>query len=60
MQEIKNEMHGMIAEGVPTAKAVYEYSKKHNIDMPLTHQVYEVIFESKNINQAIRDLLNLI
>ncbi|MBI2650175.1 NAD(P)-dependent glycerol-3-phosphate dehydrogenase [Candidatus Woesearchaeota archaeon] len=60
IEEIKREMHGMVAEGIPTTKAVYEYSKKHNIEMPLTHQAYEVLFENKNLKQAIKDLLNLI
>ena len=60
MEIIKKEMHGMIAEGIPTTKAVYEYSKKHNIEMPLTHQAYEVLFENKNIKLAIKDLLSLV
>src|SRR3989338_8193625 len=60
MQEIKKEMHGMIAEGIPTTKAVYEHSKKHDIEMPLTQQVYEVLFENKNIRQAVKDLLSLV
>ena len=60
MDEIRKEMHGMIAEGIPTAKAVYEYSRKHGIEMPLTHQVYEVLFKGKDIKQAIKDLLDLI
>ena len=60
MQEIKKEMHGMVAEGIPTTKAVYEYSKKHKIEMLLTHQAYEVLFENKNIKKAISDLLSLI
>lgn len=60
MEEIQKEMHGMIAEGIPTAKAVYEYSKKHKIEMPLTHQAYEVLFENKNIKNAIKDLLSLV
>ena len=54
--EIKKEMHGMIAEGISTTKAVYEHSKKHNIDMPLTNQVHRVLFEGKNIKDAINDL----
>jgi glycerol-3-phosphate dehydrogenase (NAD(P)+) len=53
-------MHGMIAEGIPTTKSVYEYSKKNNIEMPLTKQAYEVIFNNKNIRQAIKDLLDII
>ena len=60
MEEIKKEMHGMIAEGIPTTKAVYEYCKKHSIPMPLTHQTYEVLFENKNVNKAIVDLLDLV
>ncbi len=58
--EIKKEMHGMVAEGIPTTKAVYEYSSKHSIEMPLTNQAYEVLFKGKNIKQAMTDLLNLI
>ena len=60
MEEIKKEMHGMIAEGVPTTKAVYEYSKKHGIEMPLAQQAYEVLFEKKDIKQAVKDLLRLV
>jgi glycerol-3-phosphate dehydrogenase (NAD(P)+) len=60
IEEIKKEMHGMIAEGIPTTKAVYEYSAKHKIEMPLTHQAYEVLFQNKNIKHAIKDLLSLI
>ena len=60
IEEIKKEMHGMIAEGIPTTKAVYEYSSKHKIEMPLTYQAYKVIFENKNIRAAIKDLLSLI
>ena len=60
MHEIKKEMHGMVAEGIPTTKAVYDYIKDHNVEMPLTSQAYEVLFENKNIKLAIRDLLSLI
>ena len=60
MDEIKKEMHGMVAEGIPTTKAVCEYSKKHGIEMPLTHQAYEVLFEKKNIRKAITDLLDIV
>src|SRR3989338_4956006 len=60
MEEIKKEMHGMVAEGIPTTKTVYEYSSKHNIEMPLTKQAYEVLFKGKNIKQAMADLLDFI
>lgn len=60
IEEIKKEIHGMVAEGIPTTKAVYEYSTKHNIEMPLTSQAYEVLFKNKNIKQAIKDLLDIV
>ncbi len=60
LDEIKKEMHGMIAEGVPTTNAIYECSKKYSIEMPLTHQAYEVLFKGKNIKEAIKDLLSLV
>ncbi|MBI4452849.1 NAD(P)-dependent glycerol-3-phosphate dehydrogenase [Candidatus Woesearchaeota archaeon] len=60
MEEIKKEMHGMIAEGIPTTKAAYEYSSRHKIEMPLAKQAYEVIFRGKNIKQAMEDLLDAI
>jgi len=59
-EEIKEEMHGMVAEGIKTVKAVYEYSKKHNIKMPITYQAYKVLYESKHIKEAVKDLVRLI
>lgn len=60
LDEIKEEMHGMVAEGIKTTKAVYELSKNNNINLPLTTQVYEVLFKSKDLKRAIRDLIRLI
>ncbi|MFH1641855.1 MAG: NAD(P)H-dependent glycerol-3-phosphate dehydrogenase [Nanoarchaeota archaeon] len=59
-EEIKDEMHGMVAEGVLTTKSVYEFSRQNNIDMPLTKQVYKVLFEKKELKKAISDLIRLI
>jgi len=59
-EEIKDEMKGMVAEGVKTVKAVYEFSKEHKIDMPLTNQAYKVLYEAKNLKEAVKDLVRLI
>lgn len=59
-EQIKKEMHGQIAEGVRTAKAVYDIALKNKIDMPLTTQVYKVIYEKKDLQKAIKDLIKLI
>ncbi|MBW2984217.1 NAD(P)-dependent glycerol-3-phosphate dehydrogenase [Candidatus Woesearchaeota archaeon] len=60
LEEIKKEMRGMVAEGIPTTEAVYEFSVKHNLDMPLTTQAYKVLYEKKDLNKAIADLIKLI
>jgi len=59
-EEIKEEMHGMVAEGIKTAKAVHDFALKNNIDLPLTTQVYKVLYEKKELKRAIKDLVTLI
>ena len=58
--DIKKEMHGMIAEGIKTCKAVYEFSQKNDINLPLTTQVYKVLYEKKELSKAVKDLIKLI
>jgi len=60
MPDIIRSMEGQVAEGITTAKAVYEFSKEQDIDLPLTSQVYKVLYEKKELKKAIADLLNLI
>ena len=59
IEDIKKEMGGMIAEGVQTTKAVYELSKKNNLYMPLTEQAYNVLYQNKDLKEAISDLLKI-
>jgi len=47
----------MIAEGVETTKSGYALSLEHNIEMPITAQVYHVLFEGKSPLDAISDLM---
>ncbi|MBI5195906.1 MAG: NAD(P)-dependent glycerol-3-phosphate dehydrogenase [Nitrospirae bacterium] len=46
-----------VAEGVATAQSAYELSKKHNVEMPIVEQVYEVIYQGKNPGDAVRLLM---
>ena len=48
----------MVAEGVETAKAIYDLSKKRNISMPITKEVYEIIYQQKSPIEAVNDLMN--
>jgi len=56
LDEILDEMV-MVAEGVPTTKTVYEYSRGHDIDMPITEKVYGVLFERKSPEDAVSELM---
>ncbi|MEW6095172.1 MAG: NAD(P)H-dependent glycerol-3-phosphate dehydrogenase [bacterium] len=47
----------MIAEGVPTTKAAKELANKVDIELPITNEVYKVLFEAKNPRQAVNDLM---
>ena len=59
IDNIKKDMHGMIAEGIQTTDAVYEFGKKNNLYMPLTKEAYEVLHKGKNLKEALSDLLKL-
>ena len=47
----------MVAEGVKTAKAVYEVAQKHEIDMPISNQVYNILFNDKAPRESVNDLM---
>lgn len=48
----------MIAEGVPTVKAVYEEMKKKEISMPITEAVYRVIYENMSAKEMMNELMS--
>lgn len=47
----------MIAEGVKTTKSVHGWSRKLNIEMPITDMVYRVLFENMNPLDAMFELM---
>ncbi|MCP4228800.1 MAG: glycerol-3-phosphate dehydrogenase, partial [bacterium] len=47
----------MVAEGVITTKNAYELSKKFSVEMPITEQMYLVLFEGKDPKRAVNDLM---
>ena len=52
MKEVK-----MVVEGVYSAKAALELSKKYNISMPIVEKVNEVLFEGKDSKTAVNELM---
>ncbi|PNR94185.1 NAD(P)H-dependent glycerol-3-phosphate dehydrogenase [Petrotoga sp. 9PWA.NaAc.5.4] len=47
----------MVAEGVYTAKAVYNDARKKNIEMPIAFKIYEVLYTGLNPKKAIYELM---
>lgn len=47
----------MVVEGVATAKSAYELSKKYKVEMPITEEIYKVLYENKDPKTAVRDLM---
>ena len=47
----------MVAEGVFTARSVHEKARRLGLAMPITAEVYRVLYEDKDPRQAVRDLM---
>jgi glycerol-3-phosphate dehydrogenase (NAD(P)+) len=47
----------MVAEGVETTRAAFELSKMREVEMPITKEVYKVLFENKGPGEAVWELM---
>ena len=56
IEEIKSGMK-MVAEGVKTSKSAYQLARKWNVTMPIVDQVYEILYESKDPHEAVKELM---
>jgi glycerol-3-phosphate dehydrogenase (NAD(P)+) len=56
LKEILSEMQ-MVAEGVKTAKSVYNLSRKLGIEMPISHEVYHVLYDNVSPKDAVHRLM---
>ncbi len=56
LKEILSGME-MVVEGVETTRSTMELAQKYNVDMPIVHEIYKVLFEEKNALQAVEDLM---
>lgn len=46
-----------VAEGVKTAKAARNLAKKYNVSMPVVEEVYQLLYEGKDPETAVKDLM---
>ncbi|MDH5444421.1 MAG: NAD(P)-dependent glycerol-3-phosphate dehydrogenase [Gammaproteobacteria bacterium] len=56
-QEATKEI-GQVTEGLHTAKEIYTLAKQKGVDMPITEQVYRVLYEGLSPNDSVQALLS--
>lgn len=56
LDEVISKMN-MVAEGVKTTRSVLEWSRKLNVEMPITAAVYRVLFEQEDPKDMLYDLM---
>ena len=56
MEEAMKEVQ-MVVEVVYSAKAALELSRKYQVEMPIVEQVNKVLFENKNAEEAVKELM---
>ncbi|HVV01868.1 MAG TPA: NAD(P)H-dependent glycerol-3-phosphate dehydrogenase [Verrucomicrobiae bacterium] len=47
-----------VAEGYPTARSAFRLARKHSVESPIIDEVHAMLYEGKDVRQAVRDLLN--
>jgi glycerol-3-phosphate dehydrogenase (NAD(P)+) len=57
LPEILASLDGKVAEGVRTTRAALGLARKLDVEMPITEQMEEILFASKDPMQAIHDLM---
>lgn len=48
----------MVVGGIRAVKSAYSLANTFNIDIPITNELYKVIYEDKNVQNAVYDLMN--
>lgn len=49
---------GQVAEGVITTRSAHRLALSVGVDMPITRQIYQMIYEDKPASEAVSDLLS--
>ncbi|MCE7791021.1 NAD(P)H-dependent glycerol-3-phosphate dehydrogenase [Salipaludibacillus sp. CUR1] len=56
VDEVEAEM-GMVVEGIRTTKAAYQVAKATGVEMPITEELYHVLFDNKPAKEAVTELM---
>jgi glycerol-3-phosphate dehydrogenase (NAD(P)+) len=55
-EEVEEEM-GMVAEGLTAAPAILALARRLGVDMPITENVVDVVYQGKEVAASVRDLM---
>lgn len=55
LSEIINSMQ-MVAEGVKNCESIYHFAKELQVEMPLTNELYKILYQDGNIHDSIKNL----
>lgn len=47
-----------VVEGIPTTKALYNQAIKENLDLPITSEIYKVLYEGQDPRLSVSKLMN--
>jgi len=47
----------MVVEGILTTEAAYKLSKKYNVDMPITNEIYKVLYGDNEVKESVINLM---
>ncbi len=48
---------GMVVEGIKTTKSVYKLAERYNIDLPITKEIYKVLYENEDVKNSVPNLM---
>ncbi len=47
----------MVAEGIDTTRAAVRLARRYGVEMPITQAIYQVLFEGKNPQQVVKEMM---
>ncbi len=56
LEDVLREM-GMVVEGVKTTRAAHRLAQSYGVEMPITAELYAVLFDGKDPSRAVEDLM---
>lgn len=60
VEHIQKLLAGKVAEGVNATRFVHEYAERERMRLPLTNEMYHLLYQGKSPKEAIRDLLEAV